>query len=251
MIVPPILINKKFKLQLRLLGSDYGGKVICPELLGANPFVISGGAGEDISFDVQIAKLFDAQVVIIDPTPKSEKHWRAVSKRFGKVNEIHYNSSGSQNPKSYNLHLVNPIHLQFYPYALWEIDDTEISLFPPKNLEHSSFSIDNLQKSSEAPLKCKTISIEKIMKIYDKNKIDILKLDIEGSEFQVLQSCFSKSIFPNQILVEIDEMYYPSLKNYLKSLKIIRLLQNNGYTFIARGNSFDYCAIRKSNISTK
>ena len=42
------------------------------------------------------------------------------------------------------------------------------------------------------------------MEDYDLQNIDILKLDIEGSEVNVLNSMFDDLIYPNQLLIEFD-----------------------------------------------
>ena len=49
-----------------------------------------------------------------------------------------------------------------------------------------------------------TVTIEKIMKTYNLNHIDILKLDIEGVADKVITSIIQNKIFPKQIAFEIE-----------------------------------------------
>ena len=44
------------------------------------------------------------------------------------------------------------------------------------------------------------------MKKFNIKNIEMIKLDIEGSEVEVLDNMIEDKIFPNQILVEFDEL---------------------------------------------
>ena len=55
-------------LEILKLGSDYGGWSLVSHPSLFNGLVISAGAGEDISFDVEIVNFFNAKVVLVDPT---------------------------------------------------------------------------------------------------------------------------------------------------------------------------------------
>jgi hypothetical protein len=39
-------------------GSNYGRKSFCAELIPSNPLLVSGGVGEDISFDIEFLNTF-------------------------------------------------------------------------------------------------------------------------------------------------------------------------------------------------
>ena len=53
------------------LGSPYGGWSFCDISSINGGVVISCGAGEDISFDVEMALKYETNVFIVDPTPRS------------------------------------------------------------------------------------------------------------------------------------------------------------------------------------
>ena len=63
-----------------------------------------------------------------------------------------------------------------------------------------------------------TVTIEKIMKTYNLNHIDILKLDIEGVADKVITSIIQSKIFPKQIAFEMKDplvfRQYQFLKGY-------------------------------------
>ena len=52
------------------------------------------------------------------------------------------------------------------------------------------------------------------------DQIDILKLDIEGSEIKVLNKILLEDRLPRQILVEFDIRRRNTLKNYMELKKI-------------------------------
>ena len=64
---------------------------------------------------------------------------------------------------------------------------------------------------------------------YDLENIDILKLDIEGSEVNVLNSMFNDKIYPNQLLIEFDITRTNKLSDIFKFYLIIKRIVNNDY----------------------
>ena len=90
-------------LELIKLGSAYGGWSLVSHPSLFNGLVISAGAGEDISFDVEIVNFFDAKVVLVDPTPRAVDHYYKVASRFGRTNENSYDMGGRQEPDAYEL----------------------------------------------------------------------------------------------------------------------------------------------------
>jgi len=78
---PSIVVNG-YKNLIRL-GTVYGGWTFenSPDL--KNSTVVSCGLGEDASFDIEFAAKFNAKVILVDPTPRSIRHFEGISKRFG------------------------------------------------------------------------------------------------------------------------------------------------------------------------
>ena len=56
-------------------------------------------------------------------------------------------------------------------------------------------------------------------------KLSLIKLDIEGAaEDHVIPNLIKDKIFPDQILVEFDNLYFKGLISYLKAALLIRKL---------------------------
>ena len=70
------------------------------------------------------------------------------------------------------------------------------------------------------------------MEDFNLQNIDILKLDIEGSEVNVLNSMFDDHIYPNQLLIEFDITRTNKLFDIFKFYLIIRRIIKNNYVNI-------------------
>ena len=78
-------------------------------------------------------------------------------------------------------------------------------------------------------------SIKNIMKIYNHNKIDLLKLDIEGSEIDVLNQMLDDEIYPKYLCVEFDLLLKNKDPNHLTQ-KLVSRLQENNYKILENKN---------------
>ena len=76
-------VISKAKGELVRLGTAYGGWYFINRKDLWNSTILSLGAGEDISFDVEFVTKYDAKIVIVDPTPRAIKHISKVRARIG------------------------------------------------------------------------------------------------------------------------------------------------------------------------
>jgi hypothetical protein len=67
--------------------------------------------------------------------------------------------------------------------------------------------------------------------------IDVLKMDIEGSEYDVIEDIINSNISITQILVEFHDRLFEN--GYQKSIKIINALKLKGYEIFAVSESFE------------
>lgn len=186
------------KVPMQRLGSSYGGWWIATDGLKDTPLtVLSFGLGEDISFDLEVLKNYNAKVYGFDPTPKSIKY----------VESMHM-----------------PDGFELYKYALAEKNGF-LSFNLPENKDHVSGSLESIDSDSIIEVECK--SLKAICQEFNIGTIDILKMDIEGSEYKVIQDMVDSKIFPQQILVEYHHFFDSFSNNDTK--ESIKLLLDNGY----------------------
>ena len=228
--------NQKNFFFLRL-GSSYGGWHICSSNLYKNTNVLSVGAGEDISFDVELANEFGCKVHIFDPTPKAVEHFQNIQSQFGKKAKMNYNTHGSQDVNAYNLVNVNSNQISFTPKAVW-IKDGFVSFFAPTNENSVSHTITAYNSKKNQIRKSIKVSCVDILNV-NIEEYQVLKVDIEGAELPVLQRLIRNKEFdslPEQILVEFDELQVPRISNFIDVYLFQRELKAVGFILIKKEN---------------
>jgi len=230
-----------------VLGSHYGGWHFMDTETLRGATVISAGLGEDASFDVELAAKYGCKVVIVDPTPRSVQHFEAIAARLGKAAESRYADSGKQPPTAYDLSAMGAQSLDLIPCALW-ISNEPVKFFPPRDPSHVSYSITDLQRNfSQAGdyIEVPSITMPDIASRYGLSRIALFKLDIEGAETQVLAHMLASGIFPDQLLVEYDEIHVPSAAGKAKCEACDLLLRENGYLCVHRAGETNFTYVRR------
>jgi hypothetical protein len=204
--------------------------------------LLSGGVGEDISFEVELFSLIHPKIILIDPTTRSRKHVEEVHLNRGKSKSISYSNEGLQPIESYDLSKLEKNQFIFSNMALWK-DNEGVALTPPSNEAHVSFRLPGRNECKEQTELFPSTTIKEVLEEFlSEENADIghlvVKLDIEGSELEVLSNMLATSIFPNQLLVEFDVVRYADYKKMVELLFLIIRLRFFGYFPI---KIVDYC----------
>lgn len=209
--------NARISCQTEHMGSEYGGWAFCPENINDQSIVYSFGIGEDISWDETLISEKNVTIHGFDPTPKA-------------IEFIKH--------KNLDKFILYPIGLAS--------SNGSMDFFPPKNPNHVSHSLVINHKSQEETIKVKVETIDTIMHELGHKKIDILKMDIEGSEYEVIADMLNKKIYPDQMLVEFHHRFKPFSIN--DTVEIINKLIENSYkiTYISRKYQ-EFSFIRQDN----
>ena len=161
-----------------LYGGDHGW-VVDESLLNRESVIYSVGVGSNIDFDIELINSFGATVHAFDPTPRSIE-W----------------VKNQQLPK----------HFIFHPFGL-SAENGHMDFFPPAKASSTHFSpIDRYGDTNNivrAPVK----DIDTIASELKHKEIDLLKMDIEGAEYEVIEALPKNRIAINQILIEFHHMY--------------------------------------------
>ncbi len=199
---------------LKRLGSSYGGWVVPTSMLSEASVCYCAGVGEDITFDLALIDLFGCDVFAFDPTPRSVKY---VEENAADVARFH-----------------------FYDVGLWSSHKT-LRFYAPEDPTHVSHSVVNLQRTSTFfEAECKRLS--SLMEELGHERIDLLKLDIEGAEYAVLDSMMEDGIYASVLCVEFDPPD-PIRKNVSMVRKLIAFgyslvsVDEWNYTFVWKGRS--------------
>ncbi len=219
---------------LEKLGTGYGGWIIPAGLLHAGSVCYLAGAGEDISFDTALAMRYHSRIFIFDPTPRSKAH-------FDRLMEAVHNGIpmpiNQQAPREiYELDKEAAALLHFEEIGIWNRTAT-LKFFAPKDASHISHSIANLQDTGTY-FEARVERLSEIMRSKAHDSLDLLKIDIEGAEFEVIDS-----ILEDKPDIKILCVEFHTGKDRADGMNRIRetvkKLERNGYAVIAREN-FDF-----------
>lgn len=160
-------------------GTGEGAWLVHPDGLGADSVVYSFGLGTDISFDLDMIRRWGAPVHGFDPTPASLA-W------------LHT----QQLPESFHIH----------PYGLGAVDG-DVTFFPPRRATSSHFSpVPRYRESGEGS----TFPVRRLSSIVHEmghKRIDLLKIDIEGGEYDVIGDIVRCTVPVRQLLLEFHHCY--------------------------------------------
>lgn len=214
------------------LGTSYGGWLIPEGLLDPASVCYLVGAGEDISFDLEVASKFGCKVHIFDPTPRSVVHFETLKENLKHGEPTRCSTSPTGFYPDYPAELAERLH--FHAVGIWN-EDTTLRFFAPQNeayISHSLVNIQHSERSIEVPVR----RLSGVMKELGNRKLDLLKIDIEGAEYQVIESLLSDEIEVDILCIEFDESAANHLDaKYLDRIESsLRSLMKAGFHVVAK-----------------
>lgn len=184
-----------------------GGWRFHPEGLGEDSIVYSLGVGEDVDFDLHLITEFGLTVHAFDPTP-STVDWltrRSLPERF-----------------------------RFHPWAV-AADDGALMLYPRVRRDgrrsEVMYTMVSEDGSREAGVEVPAFSIDSIARKLGHTRIDLLKMDIEGAEYEVLDRLLESAVKPRQLLVEFHHRFAGI--GPARTVDVITRLRGDGYGLFA------------------
>lgn len=189
-------------------GNDYGGFNILP-ISNSEPVVYSFGIGEDLSFSEGVLKLYKAQIFAFDPTPKS-------------INYVHHHE------------LMSNERFHFEPIGLSDKDET-VLFHLPENDEYVSGSIIPHDGVKDAGIEVRMECLETITCRNEHSHIDVLKMDIEGSEFDVIAGLGLLDVTIDQICLEIHDKFFDDGLSRVRNM--VKQLHAMGYLLVYKSQN--------------
>ncbi|MRS01690.1 FkbM family methyltransferase [bacterium] len=222
--VPAVLLGKDiffhpttgYHGHVERFGSASCGWSIITDGINQDSVVYSFGVGEDASFDISLVNRFGLRVHAFDPTPKSIQWVR--SQKFA---------------DQFALHEIGLAAI-----------DGDVTFNPPEDPKHISHTILNRPSTSARAISVPVRRLRTIMNDLDHMHIDILKMDIEGAEYDVIDDLRATGIRPGQILVEFHHRF-PDV-GIAKTKAAIERLKAMGYAlFSVTSNGEEFGFINK------
>lgn len=203
---------------------EWDGWRILPDPLRSGGIAYSFGLGRDVSFDLLLIEKFNLAVHGFDPTPESINLLRKMSL-----------------PAQFHLHEM----------GLSDKDGT-LSLFPPKYPGRFNFTQERVDYVSEkhTPIQVPVARLASIMTQLGHKHIDILKIDIEGSEFEAIPDILKSGCSFGQLLVEVH--YNFPTRSFDEGLRLLRMMKEAGLKcfFISR-RGFEFGFVSNSTAKTE
>jgi FkbM family methyltransferase len=184
-----------------VLGTEYGGWPILRDTLGTKSIVYSFGVGENISFDSALIERFGCSVWAFDPTPKA-RDWIAKQ--------------------------ALPGTLQFSSIGIAVIDGG-MTFYPPANTNYVSYSAAAGPDQFREPIIAPVARLSSLMTERGHNFLDLLKMDVEGFEYEVVQDLLTGDIPPRQLLVEFHHGMYGIVR--CRTIEAVAALCDASYAF--------------------
>lgn len=170
-IEPTVKITHQSSLQF-YGNKDYGGWAIPQNLLNEKSIIVDIGLGMDISFSEELIRKHNCIVHGFDPTPKSIAY---IENKAIPAFKLHKSGVGGSN-RTTSFHL-------------------------PNNQEHVSGSIIKSNHVGINNINVNLIDIDGVLKEIISDKIDLLKIDIEGAEYELINSAaFQRNASKIQII---------------------------------------------------
>jgi FkbM family methyltransferase len=144
--------------------------------------VYSVGVGEDISFDLRLMEQYQMPVHAFDPSPRSIE--------WIKTQDL-------------------PDGFYFYPFGLGPADG-DVTFSEPVEEGYHSLSITGPANRSHHQGTTHVLPVRRLTTILQKlghERLDLLKMDIEGAEYEVLVDLISSGVPVHQVLVEFHHRF--------------------------------------------
>ncbi len=183
-------------------GEDAGFQIV-PAFLQRKESLIaySFGIGFDFSFEMELTQKYGMEVYAFDPSP-------------GVVEEM----------KRHEL----PDKLKYYPYGLSNEDALKTFYCPSPGTDYSEYFA---PWTGNDKTQMQVYRLSTLMEKFGHDHLDILKMDIEGSEFFALPDILDMGIVFDQLCIETHTRIFPDSVDKMRSLK--KLLNSHGYLMVS------------------
>ncbi|MGI9261885.1 MAG: FkbM family methyltransferase [Woeseiaceae bacterium] len=184
-----------------------GGWWFSPDQLQSGNIVYSLGVGDEIDFDLAIIEQYGVEVFGFDPTPNS-------------IDML----DSSKLPDKFH----------FQPWAVTARDGS-LKFYPRLKKDGSKsdvmFTMIPEEETNDDVIEVPAYSLTTIVEKLGHERIDLLKMDIEGAEYEVLDGLLDSPVQPTQLLVEFHHRFVED--GLERTYDIVHRLREAGYRIFA------------------
>jgi FkbM family methyltransferase len=204
------LLNKNYPL-LELGNRNTGCSwFFCPTGLNQQSIIYGGGVGRDITFEHALVNKFGCNVVLFDPSPTGKETMSLPENQIPQF--------------------------KFCPVGLAG-HCGKLAFAPPKDNDEGSWFA---QSGDPGTLEVPCIDLGTLMQQNNHDHIDLIKIDIEGAEYDVIDDLLKRRLRVKQILVEFHHPMVPGISRG-KTIRAILKLVSAGYRLLSQdGNNHTF-----------
>jgi FkbM family methyltransferase len=210
-----LLIRRNYKLATLGSRQNHCAWTFCPDGLNANSVIYSGGVGPDISFEHDLVRQFGCNIVLFDPSPPGLE---TMSKPENKIPQF-----------------------KFHPVALAGRCG-KLNFAPPLDPDGSSW-FSNANETGALEVPC--VDLSTLLQQNNHTSIDLLKIDIEGAEYDVLNDLLKRRLPVKQVLVEFHHGILPGIRRGQTIRAILKMLAAGYRLLDQEGGNHTFLSSRK------
>jgi FkbM family methyltransferase len=209
-----------YKCNKKWYGSSYGGFYLNPDKLTSNSIVYSFGIGKDLTFDQKVIQKHNCKVFGFDPTPKSIDY-------VGKLK-------------------ISPL-FYFSNFGISTSTGSEKFYLPRnKHAVSGSMAINEYMDQSNF-IEVQMKNFKDIASGFGHEYIDVVKMDIEGSEYTVIETVINSGVPICQLLVEFHDRFFDTSE--FKSKEVVKFLNNKGFEIFGVSLGYEEVSFINTNIA--
>jgi FkbM family methyltransferase len=187
--------------------------------LTQDSFIVSAGVGKSITFEQAIVRNFQATIILLDPSPTGINTISLIGNEDG--------------------------YLDFRPIGL-AAQTGSLHFGRPDIESEGSFRKGNANDG----LKLNCVSLKHLLDAEKRDHIDLLKLDVEGFEYEILLSALRSKITIDQICVEIHTNRVITIdETIFSALWLLIRLRLSGYAIVYNRN-MDFTFVHRRLLSS-
>lgn len=181
-------------------GGDRGW-MVCSERIPRGGLVYSFGVGANVSWDVAMIEQFGVEVHAFDPTPESIA-WIARQRL--------------------------PAAFHFHDFGIAAFDG-ELRFYPPKKPGRMHYTQDRQKyhRPDQPPIAGQVRRLSTIAQRLGHSRIDVLKMDVEGTEFDCIPDLLQSGLEIGQLLVEVH--YHHPTRSFAEGLRLLHHIESAGF----------------------
>jgi FkbM family methyltransferase len=164
--------------------------------------ILCAGVGGAITFERELARKIGCNILLLDPSPTGIQTMSRIE---------------NQTP-----------YIEFMPIGL-AAKDGKIGFSKPDNLAEGSWKVSSV--SVDDYFSCRSVSSLMLERKF--TQIDLLKIDIEGFEYEVIDEIIDSKLNVKQICVEFHDSSIINIKKSRYDMfRYVKKIRANGYKFV-------------------